>query len=95
MRMLSSIVIAAAAVIATDSSAQVNQTKPVTPATGVVVTGKQKDDPTRMICRTSEVTGSRLSKVRVCRTQAEWAIVNANDRRDVERMQANRYKGNE
>lgn len=55
-------------------------------------TAAKKD---KMVCQTMESTGSRLGKKRVCRTAAEWTEINAIDRRDVERMQANRYNGNQ
>lgn len=56
--------------------------------------GKDKKDPNRMVCRTMDTTGSRLGKKKECRTAAEWAEMQAQERRDVERMQANRWKSN-
>lgn len=51
---------------------------------------KAKSDPNRMICRTIESTGSRLRKERQCMSAADWAVLNAQNRRDVERGQSNR-----
>ena len=69
---------------------------PATPPAqqGVVVTAApaKKD---RMICETAAETGSRFKGKKVCRTATEWAEQKALDRRDVERMQANRYNGNQ
>lgn len=64
-------------------------------ATGSDVVAKGKGsaaDPNRQICRTTETTGSRLQKKRICRTASEWAEQQALDRQNVERQQANRWK---
>jgi Ni/Co efflux regulator RcnB len=56
--------------------------------------GKDKKDPNRMVCRTMDTTGSRLGKKKECRTAAEWTEIQAQDRRDIEKYQANRWKSN-
>lgn len=42
------------------------------------------------ICQKQEVTGSRLAKKRVCKTRAEWADHQLQDRQDIERVQTQR-----
>lgn len=60
---------------------------------GALAKGKDKaSDPNRAICRTTEATGSRLQKKRICRTASEWAEQQAIDRQSIERSQAMRWK---
>ena len=88
MRNILSLMTAVALAVPTVAMAQTAPSQaPVAPTTAA-----KKD---KMICQTMESTGSRLGQKRVCRTAAEWAEINATDRRDIERMQANRYKGNQ
>ena len=47
------------------------------------------------ICAKENVTGSRLGGRKICRTAEEWAETRSADRQTVERLQANRYNGNE
>ena len=47
-------------------------------------------DPTRMICRKQETTGSRLGSKRVCATAAEWDARKQQNREAVERSQKSR-----
>ncbi|WP_339826561.1 hypothetical protein [uncultured Parasphingorhabdus sp.] len=47
-------------------------------------------DPTRMICRKQENTGSRLGAKRVCATAAEWDARKQQNRESVERTQKSR-----
>lgn len=49
-------------------------------------------DPNRVICRTENATGSRLSSQKRCMTAQEWAEAKRIDRQDIEKVQANRYK---
>ena len=49
----------------------------------------------KLICAKEAVTGSRLGAKRICKTAEEWAETRRLDRETVERLQANRYKGNE
>jgi len=78
--------LAGVALIATPAVAVVTPDGQATAA----VQDKDKNDPNRMICRTIESTGSRLRKERQCMSAAEWTVLNAQNRRDVERGQVNR-----
>ena len=62
------------------------------PAVAAAPSGKVVKDPNRMICRTLDTTGSRLKPVRDCRTAKAWADAQELDRRDIDRIQTNRYK---
>lgn len=53
-----------------------------------------KGDPNRVICKTMDTTGSRLKPNKDCRTARQWADDQALERRDLDRQQTNRYKGN-
>jgi hypothetical protein len=44
-------------------------------------------DGSKVVCRTVEETGSRLSKTRICRTQTQWAELRRQTREDLERAQ--------
>jgi hypothetical protein len=47
------------------------------------------NDPNKVVCRSkSAPIGSRLGATRECRTQREWDDISAQDRREVEKMQA-------
>ncbi|HEV2865945.1 MAG TPA: hypothetical protein VGX37_05480 [Allosphingosinicella sp.] len=48
------------------------------------------NDPDEMVCVNESVIGSRLNRVRVCRTRAEWAAHRAETRKTVERVQLNK-----
>ncbi|MEG3089166.1 hypothetical protein [Sphingomonas sp. PB4P5] len=50
-----------------------------------------KGDPDRIICKTLPTLGSRLKPNRDCRTAQKWSDDQALDRRDIERLQMNRY----
>ncbi len=43
-----------------------------------------------IVCQKHEVTGSRLGVKRICKTRAEWAESQLQDRQEVERMQSRR-----
>jgi invasion protein IalB len=43
-----------------------------------------------IVCQKHEVTGSRLAAKKVCKTRAEWADAQLQDRQEVERVQARR-----
>jgi len=47
-------------------------------------------DPNRTICRSVAVTGSRLGRQRVCQTAAQWQQIRRDNRRSIERAQADR-----
>ncbi len=54
-----------------------------------------KKDPSKVVCRTESVTGSRLGSRKRCHTAGEWAEMARLDRESLERTQALRWKGNE
>lgn len=47
-------------------------------------------NPNEVICQKQEITGSRLGSKRVCKTRAEWADANLQDRQEVSRVQTGR-----
>jgi hypothetical protein len=47
------------------------------------INAKSRKD--RLVCKTQEQKGSRLGGQRVCRTQAEWDDIAANQRQELER----------
>lgn len=49
---------------------------------------KKPDDPTRMVCRTSEVIGSRLATKKTCMTAMQWKQLEREQRDTVERVQS-------
>ena len=60
-----------------------------------VATSQAASRANEVICRKEEVTGSRLGAKKVCRTRAEWADAQLQDRRALERAQTDRpMKGN-
>ncbi len=46
------------------------------------------NDPSRMICETIKITGSRLGRQRVCMTAAEWSEERRQTRQGLERLQS-------
>lgn len=64
------------------------------PTSAAPAAAKDSKDPNRMVCRKVENTGSRLGSKKICRTAAEWAEVQAIERRDIERFQVGRSKNN-
>lgn len=52
----------------------------------------QQSDPrlNEIVCQKQEVTGSRLGVKRICKTRAEWAESQLQDRQEVERVQSRR-----
>lgn len=48
------------------------------------------DSLNQKICRTEEMTGSRLAKRKVCKTRSEWADQQLQDRQEIERVQTQR-----
>lgn len=61
------------------------------PATPAASTDKaQTDYLNERICRTEEVTGSRLAKKKVCKTRSQWADQQLQDRQEIERVQTQR-----
>lgn len=47
-------------------------------------------DPNQVVCVRERETGSRVSSRRICRTRAEWAAHEAEQRRTVEKTQTYR-----
>jgi hypothetical protein len=47
----------------------------------------QNADPNQIVCVNERDTGSRVATRRVCRTRAEWAEHNAEQRRTLDRVQ--------
>jgi hypothetical protein len=47
-------------------------------------------DPNEVVCQKTEVTGSRLGVKKVCRTRAEWADLQLQDRQEINRSQTQR-----
>ena len=48
------------------------------------------NDPNQRICRNEPVLGSRVNRMRICKTRAEWADSRSQDRRAIEKAQTNR-----
>ena len=59
-------------------------------ATPVATTAKKPRDPNKLICRTEEVTGSRLGGARTCLTQKQW---DEKDAADLDRMNSGQTRG--
>jgi len=67
------------------------QTPAPAPATSTVSAEKaQADYLNEKVCRTEELTGSRLAKRRVCKTRSQWADQQLQDRQEIERVQTQR-----
>jgi len=47
-------------------------------------------DPNEVICEKQNVTGSRLTSKRVCKTRAQWADERLQDRQGIEKVQVER-----
>jgi hypothetical protein len=47
-------------------------------------------DPNAVVCQKQEVTGSRLVSKKVCKTRAEWADGQLQDKQEVSRVQTQR-----
>ncbi len=74
----------AAALVSASAMAQI-----AAPASTPVPSQKAKD-PNEKVCQKIEVTGSRLATRRVCKTRAEWADLQLQDRQEIERIQVQR-----
>ncbi|HEY7810051.1 MAG TPA: hypothetical protein VIA98_06700 [Allosphingosinicella sp.] len=73
--MKSVILLGFAAIVATQSAAAAD------------TASKSARDPNRTVCRTEQVVGSRLAKVKRCMTAAEWAEIKRLDRQALEKSQ--------
>ena len=69
------------------------QSQASTPAQGQapVTNNAPNLDPNEKVCQTQEVTGSRLGHKRVCKTRAEWADFQLQERQQVEKVQVQRH----
>jgi hypothetical protein len=76
------------------ATAQTAEVKPTTISTPERAKGEGKHD-VPLICKTVTPIGSRLGGKRMCHTAQDWAAISSDDRRSVEKMQSNRYNGNE
>jgi hypothetical protein len=65
------------------------QTPAPAPATSTAEKA-QADYLNERICRTEELTGSRLAKKKVCKTRSQWADQQLQDRQEIERVQTQR-----
>jgi hypothetical protein len=74
------IIITAGALSATAALAQAPSDTPTQSA-------GQNADPNQIVCVSERDTGSRVATRRVCRTRAEWAEHNAEQRRTLDRVQ--------
>jgi len=61
-----------AALIATTAASHSSSSPPANSNSQAGSNG-QTDDPNETICRNLPVSGSRVNRMRVCRTRAEWA----------------------
>ena len=48
---------------------------------------KKNSDPNRIICKTDDVIGSRLEKVKTCLTAQQWADQKNDERQQLEHAQ--------
>ena len=58
------------------------------PNEGTTRVAPGNNDPNEVICVSTNTTGSRVNRVRICRTRAEWAQVRAETRNTVDRVQS-------
>ncbi len=63
---------------------------PATAAPTASAEKAQTDYLNERICRSEEVTGSRLTKKKVCKTRSQWADQQLQDRQEIERVQTQR-----
>jgi len=65
---------------------------PAQPGQGQEATGQtaapQKPDPDERICKTTNKTGSRVNKEKICMTRAEWDRVSQESNRAISEQQA-------
>jgi len=73
----------AAAMIATAAAAQA-------PNEGSTRVPSNNSDPNEVVCVYQRTTGSRVNRVRVCRTRQQWADTRQETRQTVERVQDSR-----
>jgi hypothetical protein len=61
-----------------------------TPPAATASPPSKAEDRNEKVCQKIEVTGSRLATRRVCKTRAEWADLQLQDRQEIERIQVQR-----
>lgn len=83
--MLRTVAFALSVMIGVPAAAQVTP-PPSTPAVAGVAAPKPVKE--RVICRTTETTGSRLNAIKQCATQSEWERMNREQRETLERQQS-------
>ncbi|MGZ8997608.1 MAG: hypothetical protein ACXW2T_02010 [Allosphingosinicella sp.] len=59
-------------------------------ASGSTTKSASRNDPDKIVCRLSNDTGSRLGRVRVCKTNAQWAEMRRQTKETIDRIQNNR-----
>ena len=74
--------ISGASVSLAQTSADTTATAPASKA--------EADHLNEVVCQKQEVTGSRLSKKRICKTRSQWADQQMQDRQEIERVQTQR-----
>jgi len=75
-------IFAASPAFATEASA---------PSTAKAAQKEETGDSSRVICRTVDVIGSRLSTKKVCATASDWANMKAEQRQGTEQVQLHRW----
>ena len=71
----------AAALVATAAVAQA-------PNEGTTRAAPGNDDPNEVICVSQETTGSRVNRVRICRTRQQWTESRQETRKTIDRVQS-------
>ena len=75
-----------AAFLVTPSLAQASGSPSSQPAAEKPAAGS----PNEVVCQKLEVTGTRLGLKRVCKTRAQWADQQLQDRQEIEKVQTQR-----
>ena len=84
------VAIVAAAALSASLAGAAGQTAPATAPTGVAPASADAGstgDPSKLVCRREEVTGSRLGGKRICQTQADWDAQERQSKLDVQHEQ--------
>jgi invasion protein IalB len=80
----------AAALLAGMAAPALAQTPAVTPAQTPSTARPAAANPDEVICRKQGTIGSRLASKRICKTRAQWADAQLQDRQELERVQTQR-----
>lgn len=81
MRIVFSVIAFGCVILTSPTLAFAQSTSQGAPATA------QPQDPNEVVCETQKVTGSRLSKRRVCMTRAQWADQILQEQQALEKVQ--------